>query len=217
MPRTYEHSSTQTAPGSVILLSGGIESSTLLHLEHPNYRLLPMFVDYRQRAATRERAAARSQCEDLGLALKELDLSAVGESFREGQERRLHVPIPHRNLTILSLGLSYAAQCDAKRLSIALNREDSTAYASAGSEFLASFRAIAAALGGIEVAAPLFELSKAEVIRRGSAVGVDYARTYSCLLGYEQQCGACPQCEKRRAAFTIQGLEDPAGFKRGAN
>jgi 7-cyano-7-deazaguanine synthase len=54
------------------------------------------------------------------------------------------------------------------------------------------------------------------VIRQGLEIGVDYASTYSCLLGYPRQCGSCPQCGKRRAAFADLGLEDPAGFKRPA-
>jgi 7-cyano-7-deazaguanine synthase len=65
----------------------------------------------------------------------------------------------------------------------------------------------------IEVAAPLYELDKSEVVRLGLELGVDYACSYSCLLGYERQCGRCPQCEKRRAAFAANEMEDPAGFK----
>jgi 7-cyano-7-deazaguanine synthase len=207
-------SNTAATQGSVILLSGGIESSTLLHDEARRGEMLyPLFIDYAQRAAQQEFAAAEHQCRQLGLALKHLDLSAAGEAFRAGQEKRLHVPIPHRNLTLLSLSLSWAAQMRARRLLLALNREDTAAYPSAGTDFLTHFRAIARTLADLDCEAPYIELGKAEVIERGVGLGVDYTHTYSCLLGYELACGACPQCEKRRAAFENADQPDPTRYR----
>ena len=205
---------TTTGEGSVLLLSGGIESATLLYLLVREGPVFPLFVDYGQRAAERERAAARAQCEALGLIPKELDMAAVGEGFREDQERKLHVPIPHRNLVILGLAISYAAHRGAKRVALALNQEDTGAYASASTAFIEHLRLLARDLDDMEITTPLIELGKPEIIARGLALGVDYANSYSCLLGYPRQCGACPQCEKRRTAFAALGLEDPAGFKR---
>lgn len=200
--------------GSVLLLSGGIESTTLLHVMAPQETVYPLFVDYGQRAAQQERHAALAQCSALGLELKSLDMSAVGEGFRAGQERKLHVPVPHRNLVILSLALSYAEQVRARRVALALNREDTGAYASAGLPFVEHMSDVAGSLGLEPIHTPLIGMDKAAIVREGLARGVDYALSYSCLLGYAAQCGACPQCEKRRAAFAANGREDPAGFKK---
>lgn len=216
MEETRLHSPLDTPgrEGSVLLLSGGIESATLLHLLARKGRVHPLFIDYGQRAAAREREAARAQCAALGLSLCELDMVAVGEGFRAGQERRLHVPLPHRNLVIASLAISYAAQQQATTVALALNREDTAAYASASSAFVERLRALARTLDAIDITTPLLDRSKSEIIALGLERGVDYRHSYSCLLGYPQQCGACPQCEKRRAAFAELGLHDPAGFKK---
>lgn len=193
----------------VILLSGGVESATLLHAEREHGLLHPVFIDYAQRAAAQERRAAAAQCAALGLSLKRLDMAELGRAFREGQSKQYHVPLPHRNLVILGVGLSYASQVGAQRLCLALNREDLAGYASAGPSFLQAFRALAATLERIEVATPFAHLGKAEIIRMGHGLGVDYRYTYSCLLGRMPPCGRCPQCLKRKTAFAAARLPDP--------
>lgn len=197
---------------NIILLSGGVESTTLLYSEGAEAEAL--FIDYGQRAAAREEAAAGYHCTQRAVPLTVLDMAAVGETFRAGQHLRLHVPLPHRNLVALSLGLSFAAQRQAQRLCLALNRDDTHAYASASLSFVEHFQALAGTLGDIEIATPLIALSKAEVIAQGAARGVDYTQTYSCLLGYAVHCGSCPQCLKRRAAFAEAGRREPSGFYR---
>ncbi|MEJ2685802.1 MAG: 7-cyano-7-deazaguanine synthase [Gammaproteobacteria bacterium] len=199
---------------SIVLLSGGIESTTLLHQERQRHAPVGLFVDYGQRGAARERRAAQTQCDRLGVVLRELNMGTVGEAFREGLDRRLHVPLPHRNLVVLSLGLSFADNHGARRLALALNREDADSYASASNDFLEGFRTLARTLSPIEIATPLIALSKAEVIVLGTALGVGFADTYSCLLGYPQHCGSCPQCLKRRAAFEAAGQRDPTVYRR---
>lgn len=198
----------------VILLSGGIESSTLLHMQHKQSELHPVFIDYGQRAGQQEYHAALQQCAQLGLQLKKLDMAQTGHDFRAGQSKKLHVPLPHRNLIALSLGLSYATQIGAARVLLALNLEDTLAYPSASTEFIAKFQAMAKVLGNFEIATPLAALSKAQIIRQGVALSVDYAQTYSCLLGYPLHCGHCPQCLHRREAFRQAAEQEPADFYR---
>ncbi|TCV88160.1 7-cyano-7-deazaguanine synthase [Sulfurirhabdus autotrophica] len=196
----------------IILLSGGIESSTLLYMNPTPSELYPVFIDYGQRAALQEGQAALAQCANLGIKLKKLNMSQVGHDFREDQSNKMHVPIPHRNLIALSLGLSYAAQLGANRVYIALNQEDTQAYPSASLAFLTQFQAMARTLGEIEIAAPLLNLSKASIILHGKSVGMDYTKTYSCLLGYTTHCGHCPQCKKRQVAFNEAGYPESTGF-----
>jgi 7-cyano-7-deazaguanine synthase len=200
---------------SVLLLSGGIESTTLLaQLADAGEPVQALFIDYGQRGAAEERRAAETHCGRLGVELVALDLARVGATFRRGQERKHHVPLPHRNLVALSLGLSYATNLGAKRLYLAANRDDATEQPSSSHAFLAQFRLMCGLLGDVELRAPYLDLTKADVIRRGVELGVDYDSTYSCLLGYPVHCGRCPQCVKRREAFRAAGLEEPVGFYR---
>jgi 7-cyano-7-deazaguanine synthase len=198
------------ASDSFVLLGGGIESATVLHLENRRGPVRALFIDYGQRAAAREREAATAQCAALALPLEIMELGSLGETFRRGHTWQAHVPLPHRNLVLLGLAFSYAADRGAKRLCLALNLDDAEAYASASPPFVEAFRALAATLDDIEIATPIAAWNKAEVIRRGLELGVDYALSYSCLLGRTIPCGTCPQCEKRRAAFAAAGAPDPA-------
>lgn len=192
---------------AVLLLSGGIESSVLLARE-AHYSVSPLFIDYAQRAAKREYQAALAQCERHGLGLRRVDLSRLGDAFRAGQERKLHVPLPHRNLVALALGLSFAANIGATRLLLALNREDTSAYVSASAAFINRFSALAQTLGDFAVETPLVTLSKAEAIAEGKRQNVDFAQTWSCLLGHATPCRRCNQCRSRAAAFAAAGVKD---------
>ena len=191
---------------AVLLLSGGLESSVLLAMEAPG--VFPVFIDYAQRAVKREYAAAQSQCARHGLALRRLDLSQVGDSVRATQEHKLHVPLPHRNLVALALGLSYATAIGASRLLLALNRDDREAYPSATTGFVEGFAALACQLGEVKPETPVADLGKAEVVAMGARLNVDFARTWSCLLGYAMPCQRCSQCRARAAAFASAGIND---------
>lgn len=201
---------------SVLLVSGGVESTTLLYQEHAAGRpLRALWIDYGQRAARHERACVEHHCELLKLRLDCLDLAAVGAAFRRVAAHDLHVPLPQRNLIALALGLSYATTLGAPEILIALNRDDSQDYASASAAFLVHWRALVTSLAPqIETRTPLIALSKADVVRAGTALGVAWRRTYSCLLGHARHCGRCPQCRKRRAAFAEAGIAEPAAFYR---
>jgi 7-cyano-7-deazaguanine synthase len=200
---------------AILLLSGGIESTTLLHqLARAGEQTQALFIDYGQRAAPLERRAAEDHCEPLGVELVALDLARVGAAFRRSQDRKAHVPLPHRNLVALSLGLSYATNLGARGVYLAVNHGDALEYPSASHAFLAQFRLICGLLGGVELRTPYVSLGKHEVVRRGVELGVDYDTTYSCLLGHPVHCGRCPQCRKRRAAFREAGVEERADFYR---
>lgn len=200
---------------AVVLISGGVESSTLLRWEGRTRAVVALFVDYGQKAAAAERRAVDAQCRRAGCEPVALDLRRVGAVFRGSGAWRAHVPLPHRNLVLLALGLSYAERIGAGRVCLALNREDTHAYPAAGAAFLQRFRSTAATLAGdIAVAAPFVDLDKSAVAQLGRDLGVDFATTYSCLLGHRRHCGACPQCRHRRAALARAGIGEPAGFYR---
>jgi 7-cyano-7-deazaguanine synthase len=200
---------------AILLASGGVESTTLLHqLARAGEQIQALFIDYAQRAAPLERRAAEGHCEPLGVELVALDLARVGAAFRRGQDRKAHVPLPHRNLVALSLGLSYATNLGATKLYLAVNHGDTLDYPSASHAFLAQFRLICGLLGGVELRTPYVSLGKSELVRRGVELGVDYDTTYSCLLGHPVHCGRCPQCQKRRTAFREAGVGERSDFYR---
>lgn len=199
---------------NILLLSGGIESSTLLYQLNQSEKassqsLRGLFIDYGQRAAKQEHRAASAIASQCQIPLTTLDMSKVGEQFRQEQEKKLHIPIPHRNLVALSLALSYASQHQAQSLYIAVNQDDLSAYPSADGDFLQQFRAICQTLGPIELKTPLVDMTKADIVALGTSLGVPYRDTYSCMLGYDRPCGHCSQCISRREAFIANGLDEP--------
>lgn len=192
---------------AVLLLSGGIESSVLLAMQAQG--TAPLFMDYAQRAAAREYAAAKAQSTQHGLELRRLDLSGVGDSVRAAQEYKQHVPLPHRNLVALAVALSYASALGVRRLLLALNREDGQAYPSASPGFIRAFASMAAKLGDFSLETPIAHLSKAQIIAMGRDLNVNFSQTWSCLLGYSLPCHRCNQCRNRAAAFVAAGIVDP--------
>lgn len=201
--------------GPIILVSGGVESVTLLHAQARRARVVPLFVDYGQRAVGPERRVVRAQCRSLGLEAVELDLSRTGRRFQGDRPLKAHVPLPHRNMVLLALAFSYGARIGARQIHLALNRADTQAYPSAGNPFLEGFRAMAGTLEpGVELCTPFIGLDKAQVLLLGRSLGLDFTITYSCLLGHPRHCGVCPQCRNRRAAFRAAELTEPEGFYR---
>ncbi len=200
---------------NVVLLSGGVDSVTLVHaLAADGVPIQALFLDYGQRGARLERVAAEYHCEPQGVELVALDFSSVGEQFRNVQPRKANIPLPHRNLVALSLGLSFAANLGARKLYLALTMEDTLASPSASHTFLAQFRLLCGLLGDVQFATPFVDMSKAEVIRRGDKLGVDYAATYSCVVGQPVHCGRCRQCIGRREAFREASVDEPQDFYR---
>ncbi len=200
---------------NVVLLSGGVGSVTLVHaLAADGVPIQALFLDYGQRGARLERVAAEYHCEPQGVELVALDLSSLGERFRNVQIRKANIPLPHRNLVALSIGLSFAANLGARKLYLALTREDTLTLPSSSHAFLAQFRLLCGLLGDVQLATPFVDLSRAEVIRRGGKLGVDFAATYSCMVGQPVHCGRCRQCIGRREAFREASVEEPQDFYR---
>ncbi|MEO6602734.1 MAG: 7-cyano-7-deazaguanine synthase [Polyangiaceae bacterium] len=192
--------------GTVVLVSGGVDSTVLLYKARAASRLhgtliFPLFIDYAQRASRREQHAADWHCRQLGLSLHTLDLAQLGESFRNGQVMKRHVPLPHRNLVALSLALSYLELVRCTSLAIGVIQDDLDGYPSASLAFLESFRNLTQTLSPARIEAPLVGWSKVRVVTEGRRLGVDFGRTYSCMVGREQHCGRCTQCQRRLPAL----------------
>ena len=226
-----------TARRAVVLLSGGLDSATVLAIARSKGFLCScLLVDYGQRHRVeleRARGVARAQSvEDVRVV--SVDLRAVGGSAltadvdvpkdRAETERGAGIPVtyvPARNTLFLALALGLAETLGATDLFIGVNAVDYSGYPDCRPEFIRAFEALAhlATRAGVEgarfrVHAPLSGMRKAEIIRTGARLGVDYAMTHSCYdpdaLG--RACGRCDSCLIRREGFRAAGVPDPTSY-----
>jgi 7-cyano-7-deazaguanine synthase len=219
---------------AIVLLSGGLDSATLLALAmDENHECHTLSFRYGQRHDA-ELAAAARVASSLGAASHRvlgIELDVIGGSALT--DRRIPVPesprtgipptyVPARNSIFLALGMGMAEVLDADYLYIGVNAVDYSGYPDCRPEFIESFQALAALAtrrtvegARLEVCAPLIRLSKAEIIRRGMALGVDYSLTVSCYQAREDgsACGACDACRLRRAGFETAGVPDPTPYR----
>jgi 7-cyano-7-deazaguanine synthase len=232
---TNPESSTKEAerPGrAVVLLSGGLDSTTVLAITLARgFEPWALTVRYGQRHVG-ELEAARRVAETLGAAGHEqvdVDLGRFGGSSLT--EPAIPVPkdrvlgeneipstyVPARNAVFLSLALAWAEVLGARDVFIGVNALDYSGYPDCRPEFIQAFERMAelgTASGGVRIHAPLIELTKAEIIRWGTELGVDYALTTSCYdPGAEgAACGHCDACSLRRRGFAEAGIADPTTY-----
>jgi len=225
-------------PNAVVLLSGGLDSTTTLAIcRAEGFEPHALTVLYGQRHA-REREAARRAARAFGVARHvetPIDLRAFGGSAltadidvpkdRDEPTIGSGIPItyvPARNTVFLSLALAMAEAIGAFDLFIGVNCVDYSGYPDCRPEYLDAFERMAnlATKAGVEGAgrfrihAPLLTLSKPEIIEKGLALGVDYGQTHSCYDPDDQgrACGRCDSCVLRLEAFRRLGMEDPARY-----
>jgi 7-cyano-7-deazaguanine synthase len=226
-----------SSPRAVVLLSGGLDSATVLAIARSEGVLCScLLVDYGQRHRVeleRAREVARAQGVD-DMRTVSVDLRAVGGSAltadiavpkdRAEAERGSGIPVtyvPARNTLFLALALGLAETLGATDLFIGVNAVDYSGYPDCRPEFIRAFEALAslATRAGVEgarfrVHAPLSGLRKAEIIQTGARLGVDYALTHSC---YDpdprgRACGRCDSCLIRREGFRAAGVPDPTPY-----
>jgi 7-cyano-7-deazaguanine synthase len=223
---------------AVVLLSGGLDSTTVLAIaREEGLECHCLTVDYGQRHRI-ELEAARQVADALGAASHRvitLDLRAIGGSAltddidvpKDQDPESGDVPVtyvPARNTVMLSLLLGLAEVVEADQLLIGANAVDYSGYPDCRPAFLQAFEDLAtlATVAGAErgvrfrVRAPLLELSKADIIRRGLELGVDYGLTWSCYDPTPDglACGHCDSCLLRRRGFDEAGVEDPKPYAR---
>ena len=220
---------------SVVLLSGGMDSATVLAIARSEGRECHcLTVDYGQRHRAELVAAARV-ARALGAAghrVAQLDLTAFGGSALT--DTRMAVPemptqgipvtyVPARNTILLSLALAWAEVLGAPDIWFGANVVDYSGYPDCRPEYMRAFEALAnlatkAAVEGkkLSLHTPIIGLAKAEIVRRGAALGVDYAATVSCYQATEEglACGRCDACRIRRSGFEAAGIPDPTHYSR---
>jgi 7-cyano-7-deazaguanine synthase len=220
---------------AVVLLSGGLDSATVLAIaREAGYACHALSLDYGQRHTAELGAAARVAA-SLGavehrvirLGLGDIGGSALTDaSIAVPENPSEGIPVtyvPARNTVMLALALAWAEVLGARDLFIGVNAVDYSGYPDCRPEFIEAFERMAnlATKAGVEgarlsVHAPLQHLSKAEIIRRGSALGVDYGATVSCYQADAdgRACGVCDACRLRRQGFEQAGVADPTRYVR---
>lgn len=223
---------------AVVLLSGGLDSATVLAIaREAGYACHALSLDYGQRHNAELAAAARVAASlgavehrvvrlglgDFGGSALTDHAIAVPENPSEG------IPVtyvPARNTVMLALALAWAEVLGARDIFIGVNAVDYSGYPDCRPEFIAAFEQMAnlATKAGVEGAklrihAPLQHLSKAQIIRRGIELGVDYAQTVSCYQADAEgrACGRCDSCRLRREGFVAAGVLDPTRYAHAAD
>ncbi|MEX0611561.1 MAG: 7-cyano-7-deazaguanine synthase QueC [Pirellulales bacterium] len=224
---------------AVVLLSGGLDSATTAAIAcAEGFRLFALSIDYGQRHRF-ELDAARRVAESLGAArhvvasvgLDEFGGSALTDDIavpldRDDEQIAHGIPItyvPARNTVFLALALGYAEVVGAADLFIGVNAIDYSGYPDCRPEFIAAFEKLAklATKAGVEgtinfrIHTPLIHMTKAEIIRRGTELGVDYRLTHSCYAPDESgiACGRCDACRLRLKGFAEAGITDPIAYQ----
>ena len=218
---------------AVVLLSGGLDSATILAIaREAGYACHALSLDYGQRHDAELAAAARVAA-SLGAVEQRLIRLGLGDfggsaltddSIAVPEKPTAGIPVtyvPARNTVMLALALAWAEVLGARDIFIGVNAVDYSGYPDCRPEFIAAFERMAnlATRAGVEgeqlhVHAPLQYLSKADIIRRGAALGVDYAQTVSCYQADAEgrACGRCDSCRLRREGFLAAGIPDPTRY-----
>lgn len=224
------------ATPAVVLLSGGLDSATTLaSARNEGFECYALSVDYGQRHRAELEAAARV-ARSLGAAEHRtfrVDLGGIGgsaltdPSIAIPEAPQVGIPVtyvPARNTVLLACALGWAEVLNAPRIFIGVNAVDYSGYPDCRPAFIAAFERLAnlatkAAVEGtlaFQICAPLIDMTKAQIIRRGVELGVDYSLTISCYQTDAQgrACGRCDACRLRREGFRAAGVADPTRYFR---
>ena len=213
---------------SLIALSGGVDSTTLLY-EYREEIACAVGFDYGSKHNARELAAAEAICRELEIPYLIIPLAFIEEYFRSdlllsGGEMQLgdyseenisSTVVPFRNGIMLSVLAGLAESRNLQQVLIANHFGDHAIYPDCRESFVKPMgEAITAGTSnGVKLVAPYTTLTKAEIVARGTRLGVPYGKTYSCYQGGERHCGRCGTCRERHDAFVANGLEDPTLYE----
>jgi len=222
-------------PKAVILLSGGLDSVTVLaQAMEQGFECYALSLDYGQRhkaelAAAKRIAAAMGvrQHKVIHIGLDDMGGSALtDDAIAVPDHTSAGIPVtyvPARNTVFLSLALGWTEVLGALDLFIGVNAVDYSGYPDCRPEFIAAFEKLAQLAtktgvegGHFEIHTPLIDMSKADIIREGERLDVDYSRTVSCYQADDEgrACGVCDACRLRAAGFADAGVPDPTRYQR---
>lgn len=213
---------------SIIIVSGGLDSITLLYDKAETIALAISF-DYGQNHSKKELPYAEYHCQKLGIPHITIPLTFMHQYFKssllegaeaipEGhyeEENMKSTVVPFRNGIMLAIATGIAESHELKRVYIANHGGDHTIYPDCRPEFIDAMDKATSAgtFVDVRVEAPYTNISKTDIVRRGTALGIDYAKTWSCYKGSEMHCGKCGTCVERKEAFADAGVKDPTEYE----
>ena len=215
-------------PTAVVALSGGLDSCVTTAITAQEYTLALLHVTYGQRTARRERRSFEEIADFYAVPPERRLVADIGYLGRIGgsclTDPSRDVPdagsgegipptyVPFRNTHILSIAVSWAEVIGASRVCIGAVEEDSSGYPDCRAAYFDAFREVVAAgtrpETQIDIATPVIEMSKADIVRRGTELGAPLHLTWSCYRNEDEACGRCDSCRLRRRAFERAGVAD---------
>lgn len=208
---------------SLIIVSGGMDSITMLH-EYKEQIALAVSFNYGSNHNSREIPFAEEHCKQLGIEHITIPLNFIHKYFKssllegadaipEGHyaaENMKSTVVPFRNGIMLSIAIGIAESRNLKHVMIANHAGDHTIYPDCRPDFIKSMSEAATdgTFAQIDIVAPYTDITKTDVARHGKSLGIDYARTWSCYKGGEKHCGKCGTCVERKEALHDAGIED---------
>ena len=218
-------------PKAVVLASGGMDSCVAIAIAAQKYSLALLHLNYGQRTEAREleafnRVADYFQAEHR-LVISMEHLSKIGGSSLTDQGipvsraalQSTGIPssyVPFRNANMLSVAVSWAEVINATAIFVGAVEEDSSGYPDCRKEFYEAFGAVIRTgtkpSTRIEIVTPVIEMSKAEIVLRGSALGAPFHLTWSCYRSEDVACGVCDSCALRLRGFQLAGIDDPIRY-----
>lgn len=214
---------------SLIILSGGMDSVTLLHDKKDEIALALTF-DYGSNHAPKEMWCARENCRKLNIEHIIIPLDFIRDYFTSSllqgaeaipdgnyNDENMHsTVVPFRNGIMLAIACGFAESRELERVLIANHAGDHAIYPDCRPEFITNIgKAMeTGTYNKIKIDAPYTNLTKIDIAKRGKALNIDYALTYSCYKGGEKHCGICGTCQERKEAFKLAGMEDPTEYEK---
>jgi 7-cyano-7-deazaguanine synthase len=220
---------------AVVMVSGGLDSATVLSIARAQgYACYALSFDYGQRHRSELDAAARVAATGGALEHRVVKLDLTGWGGSALTDSRIEVPtvpstgipvtyVPARNTIFLSIALAWAETLGAANIFAGMNAVDYSGYPDCRPDYVAAFQAMArlATRAGVEgvpltIHTPIIHMSKADIVREGARLGVDYAQTVSCYQADADglACGQCDSCRLRRDGFAAAGLADPTRYRQ---
>lgn len=213
----------------LVLLSGGMDSVTLLHKMHTEHDVVgALSFHYGSKHNDREIPFAKDHCELLGINHQNISLEFIAQHFKsdllksggdipEGHyesENMKQTVVPFRNGIMLSIAAGYAESIEADAVAIAAHSGDHAIYPDCRDDFMDSMSAALqkGTYKDIQLLRPFVGIRKEDIAALGKELNVDYAKTWSCYKGGDLHCGKCGTCVERKEAFQLAGIEDPTEY-----
>lgn len=213
----------------VVIYSGGMDSFTVLHKAvQAGHDVYALSFNYGQRHV-KELQCAAQVCQELGIKHKIVDISAINQllagssltddiEIPEGHyaaDNMKSTVVPNRNMILLSLAVGYAVSLGASQVYYGAHSGDHFIYPDCRPEFVQKMHDVCqiANYEPVDIVSPYLHQTKIEILADGLAMGLDYAKTWTCYNGREKACGKCGSCQERLEAFNLNNAQDPLPYE----